>query len=915
MGVFQKYTLETLKKNKVRTFVTIIGIILSVAMFTAITTIISSLQSYMVNVAIEDNGSWYISFKDINGSDKDMLLKSSEIKKKVSLEEIGYAELDEVKYAEKPYVYLVGADQNCKELLPIHLTEGRMPEKEGEILLPTHLQASLKSPNQLGDQVTFQVGQRVDKQGDVLTQNSSYDEENEKIVKKEEKKYTVVGFYEQPSFEGYDSPGYTAITVPEKNPQHYYEVYVSLKKIGNTFQFEEKQIEKMKSPIAHSLTNTELLRYSGNVKTGTMRNALYSMAGILIGIVMLGAITLIYNAFSISVGERTKQFGLLKSIGATKRQIRNCVLFEAFSLCCISIPLGIVAGIGGIGTTLYLLRGKFNLIVAEASTVPLKLVISWQGIIVAVIVSVITVFISALIPARRTMRMNAIEAIRQSQDIKVKPRQVKGGKWTYRLFGFEGMLAYKYSKRNKKRYRATIISLFFSIVLFISTSTFCEYMTSSVENLVDDYTCEITGYSYSSETEINHLDVEKQFHQIEKLDGVDDCAYILDGGNISGLILNKDDIYTKEYFPYLKAMGFEKTEEDFARITLVFMEDKEYRAYLKEKKLDESTYMDTKNPVAVVYNNKKYYDDKQEKYITFAPYQSSVKELELEVPKEKKGYSQEEIIYDDNGKKQCEYFDEDSGETMTLPYNKENVKKVKIKIGALVNGSTPRMISRSEYSGGSYCQLLYPYSARDTVLRMFSKKWNQMGSRFITNYYIWAKNADKAWDSVDKYQEKWNNNNEDISVHFYNQKEEIDTNRALLLVVQVFVYGFVTLISLIAVANVFHTISTNIQLRGREFAMLKSVGMSQKGLLRMMKYECLLYGIKSLAVGIPVSIGASYLISKSVGQGIEMGYIFPGMSIVITVIGVFGIVFTTMLYGMNKLKKENVMDALKKENI
>lgn len=914
MGVFQKYTLETLKKNKVRTFVTIIGIILSVAMFTAITTIISSLQAYLVNVTIEENGGWYVSFKYINESDKDTLLKNDEIKQSVSLEEIGYAKLDEINNADKPYIYIVGADQNCKDLLPIHLTKGRMPEKEGEILLPMHLQENGKLSNQLGDQVIFQVGKRETKQGEVLTQEQAYDNENETIIQKEEKKYTVVGFYERPSFEEYYAPGYTAITVSEKNPKHYYDVYLTIKKIRNTFQFEKQHSKEMKSKLASSLVNTELLRYTGNVKSGNMRTALYSMAGILIGIVMLGAVTLIYNAFSISVGERTKQFGLLKSIGATKRQIRNCVLFEAFSLCLISIPIGIVAGIGGIGTTLYLLRSKFNLIVGEVSSLPLKLVISWQGIVVAVIVSVITVFISALIPARRTMRMNAIEAIRQSQDIKVKPRQVKGGKWSYRLFGFEGMLAHKYSKRNKKRYRATIISLFFSIVLFISTSTFCEYMTLSVENLVDDYTCEITGYSYNLETEANNLDAEKQFHQIEKLDGVDDCTYTMDGGNISGLILNKDDIYTKEYFAYLKAMGFEKTEENFANITLAFIEDEEYRAYLKEKKLDESTYMDTKNPVAVLYNNKKYYDDKQEKYITFAPYKSSLKELELELPKEKKGCYQEQITYDENGKMQCEYIDMDSGESMTLPYKKENVKKVKIKIGALVNGATPRMISRSEYSSGYYCQLLYPYSAKDNVLRMFSKKWNQ-GESFTANYYIWAKNTDKAWDSVEKYQEKVRDNNEKTSINFLNLKKAIDSDRAMLLVVQVFVYGFVALISLIAVANVFHTISTNIQLRGREFAMLKSVGMSQKGLLRMMKYECLLYGIKSLAVGVPVSIGASYLISKSVGQGIEMGYIFPGMSIVITVIGVFGIVFTTMLYGMNKLKKENVMDALKKENI
>lgn len=915
MGVFQKYTVESLKKNKVRTLVTIIGIILSVAMFTAITTIISSLQVYMINVSIEENGGWYVSFKNINESDKNTLLKNSEVKQNVSLEEIGYAKLDEIQNDYKPYIYIIGADENCKDLLPIRLTKGRMPKKEGEILLPMHLQENGKCFNELGDEMKLLVGERATKQGELLTQEQAYEEENEKIVQKKEKKYTVVGFYERPSFEGYDAPGYTAITVPEKNPKHYYDVYLTIKKIRNTFQFENKHSKEMTSTLASSLVNTELLRYTGNVKSGNMRAALYSMAGILIGIVMLGAVTLIYNAFSISVGERTKQFGLLKSIGATKRQIRNCVLFEASSLCFISIPLGILAGIGGIGTTLYLLRDKLNLILGEVASVSLKMVISWKGIVVAIVVSMVTVLISALIPARRTTRMNAIEAIRQSQDIKVKPRQVKGGNWIYRLFGFEGMLAHKYSKRNKKRYRATIISLFFSIVLFISTSTFCDYMTVSVDNLIDDYTCDITGYSYSSEARVKQFNLEKYSAQIEKLDGVDSCTYTLDGGSIVGLILNKGGIYTKQYRSYLKSMEQEVKESNLANITFTFIEDGEFRSYLKEKKLDESVYMDAKNPVAILYNNKKYYDDKQEKYVVYAPYKSSLKELDIEVPKKKKGYGEECIAYNEDGKLECQYFSDEDYEEKDFPYEKENVKEIKVKIGALVDGDTPRMISRSEYNNSDYCQLIYPYSVREKVIDMFSTDADSVRAKFMGNYYIWAKNTDKAWASVEKYQEKMKDNKENTSINFYNMKKEIDSNRAMLLVVQVFVYGFVVLISLIAIANVFHTISTNIQLRGREFAMLKSVGMSQKGLLRMMKYECLLYGIKSLVIGIPVSIGVSYLIYKSAGQGMEMGYIFPGMSIVITVIGVFGIVFTTMLYGMNKFKKENVMDALKKENI
>ena len=123
------------------------------------------------------------------------------------------------------------------------------------------------------------------------------------------------------------------------------------------------------------------------------------------------------------------------------------------------------------------------------------------------------------------------------------------------------------------------------------------------------------------------------------------------------------------------------------------------------------------------------------------------------------------------------------------------------------------------------------------------------------------------------------------------------------------------LISLIAAANVFNTITTNINLRRREFAMLKSVGMTAKGMNKMMNFECIMYGTKALIYGLPVSAGVTFLIYRAINEGIDTDFFIPWRAVIIAVLSVFIVVFSTMMYSMSKIKKDNPIDALKNENI
>ena len=177
------------------------------------------------------------------------------------------------------------------------------------------------------------------------------------------------------------------------------------------------------------------------------------------------------NSFAISVMERKKEFGLLSSIGATKKQLSYTVFFEALIEGIIGIILGICGAYIGIGTVIIII----NNLIGDILVLKLNLVTNIVFIIIPVIFMILVIFISALVPSRRAAKVSPIEAIRQNDDIKINKKKIKTGKLVNKLFGIEGEIALKNIKRNKKKYRVTIVSLFISIVLFISFSSYMNY--------------------------------------------------------------------------------------------------------------------------------------------------------------------------------------------------------------------------------------------------------------------------------------------------------------------------------------------------------------------------------------------------------------------------------------------------------
>ena len=298
----------------------------------------------------------------------------------------------------------------------------------------------------------------------------------------------------------------------------------------------------------------------------------------------------------------------------------------------------------------------------------------------------------------------------------------------------------------------------------------------------------------------------------------------------------------------------------------VFIDDAEFRQLLSDNGLKEKDFFDPAAPKALLYNQQIVVMDG--KYYSFEP----VKASSLPV-------------------------------SVTLRHIEDDASYTDLQLtAAAVIRDCPQTVSRQQTA------LVYPYSMYSHVLRDTKTQEKFNGG---TEFGIMAKDHAKVTkDLKEAFAEKGYS-----GVYVYDRAEDKNSTRMVISIVNVFAYGFIILISLIALANVFNTISTNIMLRRREFAMLRSIGLSQKGFSKMMNYECLIYGVRSLIFGLPAAVLMTYLIWKVTAQAFETGFYLPWKGVVIAVSSVFIVVFATMLYATSRIRNDNTIDALRNENL
>ena len=909
MNIFHRFTLASLKKNRVRTLVTVIGIMLSMALMTAVIEGANSGMQYLVRAETERVGAFHGYWREVEADKVSELARAEDVNKTAAFYRVGHARVTEETSRFVKYLQIEALGEGVTDLLSVRLTAGRMPENEREIILPDRYVEQVARVR-VGDTLTLSVGQRT-LNGEPIAAHKEY-EENEELTDCRELTYTVVGIFEKLDTvidNGY-SPSYIALTAGEtagpatvfftlKHPARFYSVMKDNLNAGIGYDW-----------AAHSA----LLAYSGSFRNGVLTQLMYGLVTVLVVLIAFGSISLIYNSFSISVSERTRQFGILKSVGATKKQIRGAVLYEALVLCGIAIPLGAGVGCAGIGITLYCLRDSFHLILSDTSDVKMKLVVSWVGLGMAALLCLSIALISAWIPARRALSISPIQAIRQSADVKISRREVKTSRLTQKLFGFEGMMASKNFKRNRKRYRSTVVSLFLSVTLFISAAAFCNYLKASVSSITSkDSGADIVYHTYDLRENPDAL-----LEKLCRANGVERGAYLATRYETLRL---PEGTLTKSYLEIFSDIMGSDTDGLYD-MKLCAVSDAEFLRFTKAAGIDGERYLTSEEPMGLLYNRgSRYVRDasdasgsraKWTTYTLFAPSATVGTYESRRIRSEIDGYSF--IAQDKDGDGSYLYLskedkatyratgDDAEREAFLNAHAKriseaEAVQVLSFRLGGTVDAVPLGMSEEKPF-------LIYPYS-RIAEVTGIDPREDGIAFCFEAPAHA-AAYADMKQILSDAGQ---------LTSRLYDNAQMLESMRSTVTVVNVFSYGFIILISLIAVANVFNTISTNIALRRREFAMMKSVGLTTRGMHKMLNYECLIYGIKGLALGLPVSFLSTLAIWLVVGQAVEQPFMIPWAAVAIAVGSVFAVVFATMLYAGGKLRRDNPIDALKNENL
>ena len=766
------------------------------------------------------------------------------------------------KNEDKPYLYLKAYSKGSIEKLGISLVEGRLPENDNEVVISSHIKSNGGVEYKIGDELDLNLGERISG-GESLGQGVALEDvENEEFVPKSEKTYKIVGIIERPNFdvEPYRAHGYTVLTIlSDKYVTNNLNVYVRYKDVkkhitttAQIIGIDEQVMKRITDPSNGMISESDAeafgnAKYSFSENDGLLRwenlefnesttNTLYAVSAVVI-VIIVTSVFCIKNSFEISITEKTRQYGMLASVGATSKQIKKNVLYEGLILGIIGIPVGILSGL----VAIFILLKVISNILKDFAGIEFIYATSFLAIAISIVLASITIYLSARKSAKKASKISPIEAIRNTDDIKIKAKKLRSPKIIKRLFGVGGDISYKNLKRNRKKYRTTVISIIVSVSIFIAMSAFVQYAfdATSVYYKNYDYNLVINA----SESDINQLleiaknDTVKKYSIARQL--------VLD---VSGKELTNH--YTNEKKSADESIGVINPDKEKDCITIVAVGKEEYMRFLNKNGLK---YEDVKDKVILNDSAKTYIDSK-------------------------KAYSMYRI-YD---------YKKDNHISANI-----DDKSIDLEIVAIVD-SVPMGLQNDYYSNGMFI-------VSDEFLDKYKTKDDMNASLYVDSSAPSELEEIAKKSSGAKYVE--------------NIETMAKTQSAIWLVISIFLYGFIAVISLIGITNIFNTITTNMELRQKEFANLKSIGMTKKEFNRMIRLESVLYGGKALIIGIPIGIGLSYLLFKSFGIGYEMTYELPLKAIGISIIAVVVLIWVIMRFSLKKINKQNIIETIRKDNI
>ena len=859
MNLYTSLTLRYLKQNKRRTLVTIIGIILATALICGIGNICTSFMDYQMRDEIQSSGSFYATFTDIDKEKASVITKSSGVSEYGYKKNLGSVILDK---KNSTSLDINVFDKNTINSFQITLKKGSYPKNESELIVTQDLLN--KWNKKIGDKITLNLGELIYDDMGMISKLKNPQKTTFKIVGTLDKalynsKFAIAGF----DINSVDKNEKFDVSICTKNPKDIYKTAISIGKNIGLVQKDNPKDESYNYDEQANLYfkdieyNEGLLRLLGASSYSNINITLLLIVGLVASLVIIATIATIYNSFSIAISERKKQFAILNSIGATKSQIMKFVFLEGFLVSIVGIPIGLLSGTVAIDIVFKVIKTFFK--TSMFGELDLRLVFSPIVLILSTLVILLTIFISALIPAINAAKISPLEAIKNSSNLKVG--KIKSSKLVKKIFKTEGELAYKNLRRNKGKFRITLFSLVISIVIFISFNGFVDMFVEANQINYGSITNDLTLYENNLLTK---EEVQKTIDELKKINGLKDVA-IDKGYNLN-----------------------------------VHVDEKNINKDLRES-LKQSHYVDMDNSNYNFINSRLYIPG----YFSISNIKLSEGKFDRKTAKAENGvilvrYSYQESLAKKGKVVLSNYKVGDTLNCTITSYDsdgKESEKEVKLKILAITDEI---LTGNNQYPETSFGVVAY-----DDLIPSLGITDDESSS----NLYYVATNQEKSTrDEVKKVAEENN-----LSV--MDSIDEAQKLEQTMNVMKIFVYGFIVVISLVSVTNIINTISTNINLRKREFAIIKSIGVTPQGFKKMIYMESILYGILSLLYGIPIGICMNVLMNKILEGVITVQTLIPYKAILICVVAIFIITFIASYIPLKKISKENIIDNIRQESI
>ncbi len=822
---YKEITNKYLKTNKKRTILALIGIVLSVSLISAIGLFFISMQKAQIEDEKMKSGSFHIMFRN---ADDNLITK---IRSNPKIKNSGlYLEGKKINIRDGLYASEITTTDEALKLLPIKIKTGRFPQAEGEVALEGWFAKTIKYDAKVGDKL--------------------------KIADKE---YTLVGLLADNSVNHRNQLG--LLVMKTEHLENASSILLAELNTKGNFSKTLQEVESLAK--AEDVT---VNRYLTVLEGQDMPEGILQVLAIIVAVVVISTIAVIYNTFQISVVERVRQFGLLRAVGATPKQIRRIILREATFLSAIGIPAGIAFGI----LALYAIYFTFKIIGGE-SILFISPTIHVPILLISIAVGLVSVYVSALLPALFAGRISPLVAISSRNSIHKEKIKRRKNRIVGKVFGFEGALAFKNIKRNRKRYRTTVFSIVISVMLFITFKSFMD-MSLNVygDNLNESKNIHFTLGARNREIPLKEStkDKVKEIQEVEKIYGGYETFWFqaaMDPSKEIKEVRNISNAYSDSTYK-----GEKKTLLGGALLTYDEAALEVAKNYLSAGSIDANA-MNKENGVIIIHENRVY------NLNTKRTFYGSISNLKVgdEI------FLQRDLSRNDNT-------------AQKLEFGKGTVEKVKV-VGII--NSEPFNTYGAEHA-------LKMVTTEQVASRLASKEVKPVELKLKLKDVKMEENVTNALDRI---------SSQDSDVSLVNYIDQNRHQKSIVLMIKILLYGFVIVVSLIGSVNIVNTLTTNIILRRKEFGALKSIGLTQKGLKKIIVLEGMLYGIVGSIYGSILGCVFYYLMYNGMNDAREQVFSFPFAAVAIAMGGAILIGYLSVLAPLKRVGKDNLIESLREE--